>query len=592
MKEVIEVLTGKRGAGTVSLGAINGAAVNDYSLVDQVAVVNGLAQSAGVYYANAYADFATCIDNLNANGLAGASIIVSSEQIVNASVDASAYHVLAIGDGKFTGPAAVTLTLGDFEAQRKKVFYSGITVAGLHLARPEWWGAMGDGVTDDTAALSSALKCGIDSRAPVYLGGVNKVYLTTAEIALTLDADYPGYYHIYGDGATILNTSSNVLSTTGGTHHLKIEGIRFIGSSDSYATRSSYTGVSITNCYNVEIRRCEFSGFAIGFTTLAALWSRLEGNTFSYNGHHCYLNNNSASVNVCEVKDNIFWVGKTAGDVGSKTLATDKALTVYTSANTRVIHNTFEFPQAYGIHLNRNRAAVIESNYFEHGSGGYDIFLDGTASYGYYNRYSGNYHNAGSGDGDTSGGHKPFTSSTTNRYIALGNYVNGYHADNIVAGYADDTITLGVDTLNIGTADSTLAMNYSVADLYKESVFSRRKSISATTTSDMFKITGIDESSIGVEITAYNGRNTTGADGGIIKAYATLYCTGTTMAIVNDITQSNAVGTGFTWDVTVSGADATFTCANGTGNEHWVAYEVKMLSAETTAGVRSTIAEL
>ena len=67
--------------------------------------------------------------------------------------------------------AGVTVTFkGSFSAGKGQVFAGNGNVAGLHKLTPEWFGAKGDGKTDDTAAIQKALNTFKDSG--IQYGGV------------------------------------------------------------------------------------------------------------------------------------------------------------------------------------------------------------------------------------------------------------------------------------------------------------------------------------------------------------------------------------------------------------------------------------
>ena len=71
-----------------------------------------------------------------------------------------------------------------------KVSYSMINGAPVN---PADYGAIGDGIADDTAALQAAINTG----SAVYLGDFTKTYLVTSTV------QYTGQAVIFGHGATI-----------------------------------------------------------------------------------------------------------------------------------------------------------------------------------------------------------------------------------------------------------------------------------------------------------------------------------------------------------------------------------------------------
>lgn len=118
-------------------------------------------------------DFATLAEADAAAAAANKQLVISTVwDIAAATTLTSAIKVLP--GGGFNGTGALTIS-GPFEAGLYPVFAGTGTVSGLNVARPEWFGAYGDGThaTETTSAISNAL-----ASAPTLDFGTGRTYLT------------------------------------------------------------------------------------------------------------------------------------------------------------------------------------------------------------------------------------------------------------------------------------------------------------------------------------------------------------------------------------------------------------------------------
>lgn len=118
----------------------------------------------------------------------------------------------------------------------------------------KWFGAKGDGVTLDTAAIANAMTVAISVKGTLYISPAPVYYLATITIpngtsGLKITGDGKGYPSVAGPGSVILNnTSSNTLditSSTGTTDNIVVKGIKLLNTGGGYPLRTKQCNWSI-----------------------------------------------------------------------------------------------------------------------------------------------------------------------------------------------------------------------------------------------------------------------------------------------------------------------------------------------------------
>lgn len=238
------------------------------------------------------------------------------------------------------------------------------------------FGAVGDGVADDTAEIQAAVSWAISNNAWVQIPA--GTYKVTSQIVIDTRTAAAGTFKLFGKGATLsvpggniaaLNTTtftdlSNTASTGGlvrvltpdsDSHSCFIEGLRFYKPDTAYPTRYG-TFINVSTQRNVHISDCVFSGgYDIGilFTpTYGASIERCSITGFN-TGIWC-----RGGINGINITNNSIRNGRRGIRVSSHT-ASD------TNVNVRITNNILESLTDDAIQFQGVRASVIANNYFE-----------------------------------------------------------------------------------------------------------------------------------------------------------------------------------------------------------------------------------
>lgn len=177
---------------------------------------------------------------------------------------------------------AYTLTInGSLDAGNYQIFGDDITINNLTVAHPEWFGAVGDSIVDDTIALQSAISALSDGG----IININSAYLISSDI------DLPRIIRLVGkttETSRIVSNTNNVINITGSvsftvtkdTRTLNssvIEKIYFFNVGIVYGETSSDFGQGSI------LRDCNIVGPDIGIQYTNNSWNTLIDSTFIRN---------------------------------------------------------------------------------------------------------------------------------------------------------------------------------------------------------------------------------------------------------------------------------------------------------------------
>jgi parallel beta-helix repeat protein len=146
----------------------------------------------------------------------------------------------------------------------------------------KWFGAKGDGVTDDTTAIQNAINSATANQA-VYFPTSSGSYIVTSQLTIPVN-----YLTIFGFGAVIQGTGPTqyrFISATTITG-LTIFGLTFNGSYSGGATAETLGAIELTTCTGTTIRDCVFLlSPECGIVVNAGYRTNISGNVFD----SCYI---------------------------------------------------------------------------------------------------------------------------------------------------------------------------------------------------------------------------------------------------------------------------------------------------------------
>lgn len=385
-------------------GLVNSSVATSGSLGLPVARTDGGTGSAtgfaDVVFAADYANFNAAITAIGSNTR---TLVIASSSTVTTSVTSPSNVTLwFVGTGQLSVNSGQTLTIaGAIIAPLRQIFAGDGTVAGAvdhpnNTVYPEWFGALGDDLTNDTAKINAAIAFAAvagtdDGRRTVRFSG-GRVYrgqnitLTSKPVTLKGDNYRSAYIKQHTDSDHVI-VSNNVTDVTG----LVIEDLQI-----ACLGAATYSGIYLKNS----------SLFSINRNSIALCFRGI-----------------------------LLDVGSTAGQITNNIIGSNNAQGIRLldgANNNRITGNWINENTAEGIYSNANGNIIANNNFSDNGAASYDIQIDAS---GKNTIIAGNHFLSDFGAIEFSGDNNLFTSN----FVSNGSGAS----DVIVHAAADSTVIAG-----------------------------------------------------------------------------------------------------------------------------------------------------
>jgi hypothetical protein len=343
----------------------------------------GALGAGGVPWLNVVVNTTNTLDAiLAATPAAGTTILVPNTANTAArTLDASSNRTLPVGvslrveiGAPIIVPTGRTFTInGHLEAGPYAVF----SCAGTGIVKfastsnqtalfPAWWGAVGDGTTNDTDAWQRCFNTAVLYASGTYgyftVEATSKAKYLVEEIIVSSASD-PFFIHIKGNNSTFVQaTTNNILTIAAINSMVRISDFYFSGATGNNGYGIAF-GAANTSA-NIKIYNCRFNKFASGVYGLYSIGVAIEDCEFfsGNNGIKEFTTNSSHVSNVWSINRCLFNANVAAA------IDIDSSVSGGNAGNYSIKDCIFEVPGAEAIKMNGIYRFLIDNCYIEGGA--------------------------------------------------------------------------------------------------------------------------------------------------------------------------------------------------------------------------------